>query len=402
VAGRTCAAGPLNTIAPERRPGTGNLVANKPWVIGWLGEGYTRPSQLIPAVDKLEKDLRSDPFFGKHYDGWFTRVDVPLESCEPGVSSEGNGKKTALMLKANYSYEECNYDFTEALSRQVGLAAQDIEDLASIVIVANRESTQTGACVFGDLVVLTKSTNKQTLRREFGHLVGGLFDEREGDKVWPDNAPLKGPNCATTSSGVSWLPGQPGCADYANLVRKGDLCRMCRPTDDPALCVLCRETLTESIKTYGSAPHGNPEPYYQLIVRLYEEGGQRRAQVVGKKAFKGIPRTGSKQRSELIVGLQNAAREVVCVASPAQDRLRQARAYIRTSDTDDKVNEKNVENDGLLLIFQCPASRFLPGGVPETFVEDESMQVLQTTMRDQGSTIITPQRFRVRWSAERR
>jgi hypothetical protein len=385
AAAQTCAAGILNPIVPNAR--LGRKANGRPWVVAYLAEGYQDPSTFSKRVDDFATVLDGDAYFSR-YQGWFQHVDVPLQSCDEGVTNTTQARKTALMLQANGKYSRCYYDLTESFAKQVGLAAQEIPDLKSIVVVANRQYAEAEGCTFGDLVVIAESTEARTLRHEFGHVVAGLYDEVDGENIWL-GSPIDGPNCTSYGTGASWPPREKGCGTYENLYRAQQACRMHKAIgEEDSLCTPCNTALQKARAAHLRAGSGHGGQV-QLILRLYEKQGKWHAQVVGRHAFPEPPKLEVEQRSEFVVALRSGAKEFECVASPAQNGTR-GRAYSSDGTDRDSVT------DGLIAVLQCPAASF--ADVPEEFIEHENMEVGRLKQRTHER--LSPRVFNRWWSSQ--
>jgi hypothetical protein len=229
------------TPAPLHPPSGG---PDRPIVIAVLGDNFG-PSELGDFREAAENffvhGVLDDDFFRKH-DKAFTIKTVFRPNANYGFRV---GR--TLRSNCNVSWDN-NTDTAAALERDASAAR------ATHVVVIGNYHYNFG-CKYDNWIYVAKgAVGQDVLHHEFGHLVGGLFDEysvsANAGQVHPD-APITRANCTSVQPAPHWSgvpqPYQPGCALYpSTLFHAYPTCRM--GAHGREFCDVCRAELQRELE----------------------------------------------------------------------------------------------------------------------------------------------------------
>ena len=248
----------------------------KRMVIVVMGDGYAQDDQ-----EQYRKDVQrlvvngvlAHDVYGDNRRA-FNVYRVDLVSAESGVSTPTKSKDTALGLIYTGKWKSCWINPSPQSAALIKAATKGI-DYNFVLLICNESGF--GGCQSGKRMYITSGIKWDLVAHEYGHAVGGLFDEYvEEDKDYTGPA-INAGNCSTVldRDKVVWrsliaastqIPTKlgagvgaatvgmfEGCNAFARKIyRPADNCLM-RESDQspvPTFCPVCRPLMTTALAPF--------------------------------------------------------------------------------------------------------------------------------------------------------
>jgi hypothetical protein len=354
------------TVSPPTAGKHMGAVETEPvWTIAVIPSGFSTVPEfknvLRPFRDAI---LKNDRFFAAHPQqirfvetNWTVRLpDLLRESNDP-----------------------CYFKRDEALGAQVGRAIEGshIAGLTSLLVLNNKDENY--ACTAGELVVADQ-TSYEVAAHEFGHLLGGLYDEREGDRIRP--AHVKGPNCASDPGNPPWDRASigeplPGCWLNAQLWRPSDNCRMRNP-QVLDFCQVCNQHLSEVFSSTAPSAEAPRPDYTQFVIQVWPTAGTKPRTISWNTFDQPVP--SQVLRGNIVAGA--LIDDQVCLG-PSYSDVFTTRWY-RGQEETPASRMGSTADDSIFIVVNCP------GKIPR-----DRFTTLEFVPATAGaSTWITPSIFR--------
>ena len=299
-------------------------------VFAVVGDGYGAADQTKYAEDVerlVINGVMAHDFYRDNRRA-FNVYRVDLVSAESGVSRLNAPKNTALKTIYSGDWNRCWIEPSNDTETLLNTALTNVPKYDFVLIVQNESGF--GGCRRGSRLYVTGGIDWDVVAHEWGHGVGGLFDEYSvGSRPLYVGPPVNVRNCSTVLNGtqVAWSrfihqgfvippatqcgtgidPHQTvgifqGCATYmAGIYRPVHECRM--QTNSPLFCPVCLGLMNSAVSQYlgpnaadpatgahgmrqslfvnasftsgfGQTPTPSPQPtsFLQVVVRLKKGG----------------------------------------------------------------------------------------------------------------------------------
>jgi IgA Peptidase M64 len=272
-----------------------------------LGDGYAKQDQdkFAKDVDRLVvSGVFAHDFYRDNFSA-FNVYRVNLVSEDSGVSHTDAARDTALKVVYSGDWNRCWLEESDGTDQLIVNATAGIK--ADFVLIMANEGGY-GGCQRGGRLYITSGDDWDVVAHEYGHGIGGLYDEYWVDGAPPySDTPTNVRNCSTVLDikGVSWrkliAPGTPlptddlstadpnvtvgmftGC-DYAptGIFRPVKECRM--KSNTPNFCPVCLGLMKSAVAPYLGAtssaqpsnkvrPSGPVGSYVNMVIRINKEG----------------------------------------------------------------------------------------------------------------------------------
>lgn len=248
-------------------------------VFAVVGDGYSAAaadqSKFAADVDRLVINGVMARDFYRDNRRAFNVYRVDLTSAESGVSKPGAAKNTALKTIYTGDWNSCWIEPSNDTETLLNAALTGVPKYDFVLIVQNESGF--GGCRRGSRLYVTGGVNWDVVAHEWGHGVGGLFDEYSvSSRPVYVGPPVNVRNCSTVLDGtrVAWtrliqqgfvIPPATqfgtgidpnltvgmfqGCATYmAGIFRPVHECRM--KTNTPHFCPVCLGLMNGAVAPY--------------------------------------------------------------------------------------------------------------------------------------------------------
>lgn len=332
VAG-SCARGPSRLSHPAVPAGVvASTGATVNWTIALLGSGFSSEAAFKGVADSFVSEILADKEFGAA--AGRKQITFVRAAVDPS-------------LRTTKTNDRCGFSRNAALGKGIGtvVANENLAGLTSLIVLNDHASVD--ACAAGELFLADNGASRAG-PHEFGHSLGGLFDELGGGMTRP--GPVVGPNCVSKTEPLPWDPKlfprgpQPGCWQDGNVLRPTDNCRM--QTGTGKFCPACKNRLAKVFTT--PVPPAAPT-HTQFVLQVWAPST---FDVVSAKTYS-QPAPPQVIRGPIVLGLR-LDEDRICLGGSFAEPLisRGYRAPVETSWT--KLTDGN--EDSVFVILNCPGT----------------------------------------------
>lgn len=247
------------------------------WTIAVVGSGFADDADFRLAYDSFVGRIHGDAFFASYKE----RLDFEPVPFASGAVTVARSSR-------------CFFARDESFGKQVGrvVEARHLPGLTSVLVLHSDNRTTVAnveACAAGELVVAGRNSDA-VLPHEFGHLVGGLFDEDTGNASRAEK--VLGPNCVSPGEAVPWptsaeAPPLEGCWHDRTLLRPADGCRM--QVTANGFCEACRNRLAAVFSDVPPAFSLTPPAKHTQFLLQVWKGSKPDFSIVSRKVYSGPP-----------------------------------------------------------------------------------------------------------------
>ncbi len=242
-------------------------------VFAVMGDGYAMADQgkFITDVEKLiVGGVLGHDFYAANSKA-FNVYRVALVSNDSGISTETRHKDTALHVTYNGRQADCWVTEANDTQALVVAAATTLPKVDFYVVIPNTSGY--GGCSSGNVLYITSGSPYTVASHEYGHGLGGLYDEYSADGgantdarndlncssehtrttiVWKNKISSSTPVPTTFAAGMNanaTVGAFEGCDFYdTGLFRPVQSCRM--KEISRVFCPVCAATMTAAVQPY--------------------------------------------------------------------------------------------------------------------------------------------------------
>lgn len=303
------------------------------WTIALLGSGFSSEAAFKGVADSFVREIVADKEFGAAAG----RRQITFVRAALNIN-----------LRAAKRNDRCGFARNADLGAGIGavVGQENLAGLASLIVLNDHASVD--ACAAGELF-LADSGASRAGPHEFGHSLGGLFDELGGGGN--RKGPVVGPNCVSRTEPLAWNPKlfprgpQQGCWQDHRLLRPTDYCRM--QTGTGTFCPACKHRLTQVFTT--PVPTATPT-HTQFVLQVW---GPASFDIISARTYT-QPAPPQVIRGPIVLGLKLDETRICLAGSFAEPLIsRGYRAPVETSWT--TLEERN-DDESVFVILNCPGT----------------------------------------------
>lgn len=245
-------------------------------VFAVVGDGYTSSdkAKYESDVDNLVVNGLLGHDFYQRYKKAFNVYRVDAWSRESGVSHPGVPKKTAIDLTFTGNWNDCWIKPGQSTDSGLAWALKPLSKYDYVLIICNESGY--GGCCRGNRLFITSGDTWDVVSHEYGHGIGGLFDEYIRSGYTYNGSPVNDHNISTfpDRQKVIWskmiLSGTPvptsstdictngvGVYEGGYTYEKGAYrpARDCKMnSNSPPFCPVCERLMALAVKDYMPKP----------------------------------------------------------------------------------------------------------------------------------------------------